>query len=178
MRLPIILSLLALCLSACSATSYVPRSSGDGYMEEEVGPNVWRVSFFGNGHTTGETVQTYWLYRCAELTRQHGFEGFEIISPLVLSERDPYEEIKVAGGHYVAPIIVYTGPPAPTPTVIAEIKLLRKPVKPMARKIFVASTLLLELEKVVKGPKCSKGNVCPYAHQYLDPEYIPPAPVG
>lgn len=177
MRATLLLSLLALCLSACSATSYTPRTASDGYLEEEVGPNVWRVSFYGNARTTEETVQTYWLYRCAELTRQRGFEGFEIISPLVLSERDPYQEIKLAG-HYVAPIIIYSGPPAPTPTVVAEIKMLRAPVKPMARKIFVASTLLSELDKPVKGPKCGKGNVCPFTHHYLDPEFVPPAPVG
>lgn len=77
-KLALALSALAL-LGGC-ATTYEPRSATGGYQERAVGPNRWYVEFFGNGKTTRDTVSAYWLYRCAELTSQKGFDYFVIIS--------------------------------------------------------------------------------------------------
>ena len=41
-----------------------------------------RVRFVGNGFTTRETAQVYWLNRCAELAADKGFAGFEILSDI------------------------------------------------------------------------------------------------
>jgi hypothetical protein len=78
------------------------------------------------------------------------------------------------------PVYVYNGPSPVTPSITAEIKLLKKPIVALPKKIFDASILKLELEPHVKGAKCTKGNVCPYAHQYLQPDFQEPpkAPIG
>jgi hypothetical protein len=47
------------------------------------------VSFAGNGYTSRETVQVYWLYRCAQLALEKGFAGFEILSDMQFVMRRP-----------------------------------------------------------------------------------------
>jgi hypothetical protein len=47
------------------------------------------VSFQGNGLTSQESVQTYWLYRCAGLALEKGFAGFEILSDMHFVMRRP-----------------------------------------------------------------------------------------
>jgi hypothetical protein len=68
-----------LALSGC-ATPYQSRGYGGGFQEREVGQNRWYVEFFGNGHTSRDTVTGFWLYRCAELTAQKGFDYFVILA--------------------------------------------------------------------------------------------------
>jgi hypothetical protein len=70
----------AIVLFGACATPYQARSFSGGYQEREAGPNRWYVEFFGNGHTTRDTVSAYWLYRCAELTRQKGFDYFVVVA--------------------------------------------------------------------------------------------------
>ncbi len=74
-------------LAGCggSATEYAMESRAGGYNQEQIRPGIWRVSFFGNSYTTPETVQTFWLYRCAELALDNDADGFEIISDLHLA---------------------------------------------------------------------------------------------
>jgi hypothetical protein len=60
-----------------------------GFDVKELRPDVFRVSFQGNGLTTRESVQAYWLYRCAELALEKGFAGFEILSDMQFVKRHP-----------------------------------------------------------------------------------------
>src|SRR4051812_49553815 len=76
-----LLPLVAL-LSACmTATPSQPlgapgaRAAG-GYAERQIEANRFRVTFVGNTMTSRETVETYLLYRAAELTQQQGFDWF------------------------------------------------------------------------------------------------------
>src|SRR5262249_23098684 len=47
----------------------------------------------GNGYTTRESVQVYWLYRCAELAIEKGFTGFEILSDMqFVMRRSPAQD--------------------------------------------------------------------------------------
>ncbi len=68
-------------LEACgTATPYQPRVEGaheGGYSEERLAPDRWRVLFSGNTLTSRETVESYLLYRAAELTVQQGADWFE-----------------------------------------------------------------------------------------------------
>ena len=59
-------------------TRYQPITSSHhyGYAETQIDVNRVRVSFAGNGETSRETVETYLLYRAAELTLQRGFDYF------------------------------------------------------------------------------------------------------
>ena len=140
--------------------------------------------FFGNPFTNAETMQTYWLYRCAELTREKSFDGFEITSGITLTMEGIAEPYQVAAARAApAPIIIYGGAggvATPAPTIIAEIKLLKKPITEVPRKIFDADVLKLQLDAIVKGRKCEKSNVCHYLHQYLNPDFpiSTVAPVG
>jgi hypothetical protein len=174
--------LLAICASlmvtAC-ASSYTPDTLTGGYSEQPLQNNAWQVRYGGNGFTTDETVQTYWLYHCAEFALSKGFEGFTIMTPVNLSAvtalHRPDSEgeiIKVhssggGGGH----VYVYSyGSTAQMykPWITANIQLLHKPFTPVPGKTFDAAALKALLEPHVMGPKCN-GNVCPYVHSYLFP---------
>lgn len=48
----------------------------DGYHEVAIERGRWRVVFRGNTLTSRETVETYLLYRAAELTREQGYDWF------------------------------------------------------------------------------------------------------
>src|SRR5689334_3716661 len=78
--------ILAAGLAACATpTPYQPRAPGSsgassgGYAESRIEGDRWRVSFTGNTLTSRETVESYLLYRAAELTLQQGFDGFTIV---------------------------------------------------------------------------------------------------
>lgn len=79
----VVLSLMAtLTLAACSAmpTPYqAAAGSRWGYEETQIESNRFRISFGGNSLTDRETVETYLLYRAAELTVEQGFDYFEVV---------------------------------------------------------------------------------------------------
>jgi hypothetical protein len=70
---------LMLGMGGCvSTTPYQPSGWTGGYSEEKLDDGVYRVSFQGNGFTSGDMVWNYWMYRCAELTLQNGYGYFSI----------------------------------------------------------------------------------------------------
>lgn len=72
------LSLVAL-LSACTEpTRYAPATDGEGYASKAIEENRFRVSFAGNSQTPRETVETYLLYRAAEVTLAAGKDWFRV----------------------------------------------------------------------------------------------------
>jgi hypothetical protein len=73
---------LLLAAAACTtATPYQPlgapgnRVSG-GFAERQIEANRFRVTFVGNELTSRQTVETYLLYRAAQLTAQQGYDWF------------------------------------------------------------------------------------------------------
>ena len=63
----------AVVLGGCAtATPYQPLQPGwtasGGFSERQIEPNRWQVSFSGNSLTSRQTVETYLLFRSAELT--------------------------------------------------------------------------------------------------------------
>ncbi len=75
---------MGLAIAGC-ATRYIPFSTDSvtGYSEFQVDSTAWNVAFRGNKATDMPRINRYLLYRCAVLTRQHGFDYF-----LVLNYRD------------------------------------------------------------------------------------------
>ncbi|HNR76794.1 MAG TPA: hypothetical protein PKM48_06665 [Parvularculaceae bacterium] len=72
---------LGLLLAACAtSTPYGPASGNNpyGFSEQRIENNRYRIVFRGNSSTTRETVETYLLYRAAELTLQSGFDYFVV----------------------------------------------------------------------------------------------------
>lgn len=83
-----VLAACALALAAC-ATPYQQSGITGGFNVIPLGQDVYRVSFGGNGFTTQETAQVYWLNRAAELTLEKGFASFEILSDMHFVARQP-----------------------------------------------------------------------------------------
>ena len=71
------LAIASLAVFAC-ATPYQPRAIRGGYSDMQVGDNVFRVSFEGNGYLSAQTASDYALLRSAELTLEKGFRYFVI----------------------------------------------------------------------------------------------------
>ena len=65
-------------LTSC-ATPYQPKSFTGGFSEIQLDQNTVRVTFNGNAKTPRETVETYMLYRCAEVTLEYGFDYFILL---------------------------------------------------------------------------------------------------
>jgi hypothetical protein len=70
----VMITAMALGLASC-ATPYADQGLLGGADVKELRPDVYRVKFQGNGYTSRESVQVYWLYRCAELALEKGFGG-------------------------------------------------------------------------------------------------------
>jgi len=83
MKLPPLLSAFATLalLGACAtATPYQAAETGQrGYENIQIEQDRWTVSFAGNSLTDRQTVETYLLYRAAELTRQEGYDHFRVV---------------------------------------------------------------------------------------------------
>jgi hypothetical protein len=175
------LGILLFTVVAGCATPYGTEGLTGGYSEKQLEPDTWRITFSGNGFTTRETAQTFWLYRSAELAIQNGYDGFQILSDMqfVSYDRDN-EGIKPilvhgggGGGGFV--FIPMDGPPKPV--IEGDVKFLKKPITASPPKVFDAVALKAELEPLVKGKLC-EGNVCAHVHHYLIPnDNAQPAPV-
>ncbi|MGD0142888.1 MAG: hypothetical protein ABSC92_07000 [Rhizomicrobium sp.] len=165
---------LALGLLGCGATSYAPEGWTGGFSEKQLEPGIWRIGFYGNGNTTSETVQTFWLYHCAEFSKQQGYDGFEVVSDVHLvlqkdwnSADGPRVLVHGGGGGGGGVIIIPGAVNIPKPTLEADIRLMHAPVAAHPPKVFDSAVLLYALEPLVKGRLCVGGNVCPHDHSYL-----------
>ncbi len=78
-------------LAACAtATPYQPtETAGYGFQEQTIESNRVRITFRGNSLTDRETVETYLLYRAAEVTLQSGKDYF------VIADRDTEEHSRL-----------------------------------------------------------------------------------
>ncbi len=71
---------LALLGACATATPYQPATpNARGYSNQQIESNRWMVSFAGNSLTDRQTVETYLLYRAAELTSQNGYDYFRVV---------------------------------------------------------------------------------------------------
>ncbi len=75
MRPFVALSLLVFSLVGCS-TPYQRKGFTGGFSDSRIDASTFLVEFKGNGATSQQTVQTYLLYRCAELTAEAGYDYF------------------------------------------------------------------------------------------------------
>jgi hypothetical protein len=82
-------------LAACeTATPYQPLEKGaatsGGFTDQRLDADHFRVTFQGNDLTSRETVETYLLYRAAELTVSQGFDWFETVDRHTERDRRTY----------------------------------------------------------------------------------------
>ena len=79
-RLTSALAAIAVLGACATATPYQAALDGQqGYANQQIESNRWHISFAGNSLTDRQTVETYLLYRAAELTDQEGFDYFRVI---------------------------------------------------------------------------------------------------
>lgn len=88
MKLKLFIScVLAIGLSGC-VTPYQPNGLGGGYSDMALAPDIYKVSFRGNGFTSQDLVQNYVLRRCAEITLREGYSYFLILGGNTATNRD------------------------------------------------------------------------------------------
>ncbi|GAB2801252.1 hypothetical protein GCM10027021_25980 [Dyella kyungheensis] len=74
------LACLIATLSGCvGPTPYQKWAKNGGYDEFKVDVDTYNVVFYGNRQTTQDMVWYYWMYRCAELTHETGYEAFTLV---------------------------------------------------------------------------------------------------
>lgn len=76
---------MTLFMAACAtSTPYGPATGKNpyGFTDQRIEDNRYRIVFRGNSSTTREAVETFLLFRAAELTVQSGFDYF------IVSEQD------------------------------------------------------------------------------------------
>lgn len=95
-------------LGACAtSTPYQQASNNDrGYNQQQIEQDRWMVSFSGNSLTDRQTVETYLLYRAAELTTQNGYDHFR----MVRRATDADSSLVPVGGSYYDPYYGYFSP--------------------------------------------------------------------
>jgi len=72
---------IAAILGACATpTPYAPAADRFGYRDSSIERDRYRISFTGNSATDRDTVETYLLYRAAELTLEKGGSHFVIVT--------------------------------------------------------------------------------------------------
>jgi len=88
-------------LGACAtATPYQAATDGNsGYSEVKIEDNRFQVEFAGNSLTDRKTVETYLLYRAAELTRLNGYDHFRVVR----RETDSNSRLVPVGGSAYSP---------------------------------------------------------------------------
>lgn len=166
--------ILVTCFLGGCATEYQDSSGAftGGYSVKNLEGNIYRVSFYGNGYTSKETVQTYWLYKCTEVAIDEEFDGFEILSHITLTRNYSIENFFDSENSYKKAQIYYIPmDTAPKPEMTADIRLMKRPFDVLPPKIFDAKRLQEALSPYVfPEKKCSSGNVCEHVHKYLHPE--------
>jgi len=73
-----LLSFILCVLLAGCATPYKNNGIMGGYDETILAPNIFRVSFKGNGYTSMERAKDFALLRCADVVIEKGFKFFII----------------------------------------------------------------------------------------------------
>lgn len=75
-------------LAGGCATKYGGPTYAGGFADTPVNERLVRVSFTGNGYATQEKIQTYALYRCAEVARDAKKPYFVLYESLTAAARD------------------------------------------------------------------------------------------
>jgi hypothetical protein len=90
MRTLLIAGLAGLAAACATATPYQPAASDRyGFSEQRIENNRVRITFRGNTLTDRETVETYLLYRAAEITLQNNMDYF------IVANRDTEERTRL-----------------------------------------------------------------------------------
>lgn len=192
MRLKTASALVAAALLAACATPYQQSGFAGGYTDEKIDDTHFRVKFAGNGYASSDRVWAFWMYRCAELTKDKGYTHFSLHKPgdpLVSFRREEparpalrtavYREgeggpamHKTRGGS--APIYIYT--PGYTITTYHSDAVVALHRAPMPEGIYMlkASVVMDELGPFVKsggkGEHIGRDDLFKKAADFVEPQ--------
>lgn len=65
--------------SGC-VTTYKKNMGHGGYSDLKLGNDMYQVAFQGNRYTSYQKVEKYFLKRCAELTKNQGYDHFQLFN--------------------------------------------------------------------------------------------------
>lgn len=157
---------LSLALAACAtATPYQPARDGQGYSEQRLESNRYKILFAGNSITPRQTVENYLLYRSAEVTLQNGYDYF-VIADTATDAQTQYSQTFSGGfgsyfwGPYYGPGFgVNSGTSIPRTEYEAQANILVfKGAKPLNDvKAFNAREIKANLESTITRPPPPKG---------------------
>jgi len=169
-----VLSAAVLLLAGClGPTPYQVRQSNGGFGERAAGTDRWFVEFYGNGNTSRDTVLAYWMYRCAELTVEKGYDYFILlegeapaISAVEIEYRQALREetqqdvpiVRVKGGGFTYIPIYSPGVARTTWTARGTIQMFKGSPGPDERAM-VAKTLIDKLGPAVRQATQAGTNV-------------------
>ena len=88
MKLKYVAALAACVGIAGCATPYSSSGLTGGYSQQRVNERIVKVNFFGNGYIAADRVQTFALYRCAEMAREAKKPYFVLYDSLLAAARD------------------------------------------------------------------------------------------
>ena len=91
-----LLALAVTLFCGCGATPYQASGWRGGFGEKKINDSTYLVAFQGNGYASQARVHYFWLYRCAELTVQNGYDYF-VIHPKDSAPKD----LRSSGGSLV-----------------------------------------------------------------------------
>jgi hypothetical protein len=160
-----------LLLGACAtATPYQPAAKdGQGYTEQRLETNRFRVNYAGNTATPRATVENYVMYRAAEITLNQGYDWFAIadqrtnIDPRSSSGVSTGVGLGIGGGsgNFGTGISIGLGTllgggNKESYNAQADILLFRNPKPADTRQGYDAREVKANLEAVIQRPKPGK----------------------
>lgn len=113
----LLLSLVAAVTLGGCATTYQPVGFTGGFSETQLAPDVFNVTFKGNGYTAQDKANDFTLLRSAEIALENGFNYFVIVDANQYSKHETYTSPAYAttnlnqdmNGNAVANTVVYGG---------------------------------------------------------------------
>lgn len=155
-----ILLMLSLFILYNCSTPYQPKGMLGGYSEEKVLVNLYKVAFKGNQHTKPDVVQNYLLYRCAELTKEHGYKYFGVVNEEhhfdEFVSREQHGEPFKARGSASGGLKVYANPDLKNPTsstnytAVLYIKFYNDVEEDQKKSLFNADEVMTDLGSIIK----------------------------
>jgi hypothetical protein len=177
----------ALAIGGC-ATGYQKSGLTGGYSERKISNSAYVVSFGGNGYASKERVWYFWIYRCAELTSQNGYELLSLrqntpaagvpregnLVPAIYDANGRGQFIKVRGSS--APMIITTpGTTITTWNSSGTVLMFHQPLPDEVLWAMSSQSILAELKPYVtsngKAPAPSRSDLLKHAftaHERID----------
>jgi len=99
LKLGLMAAAAILLVGCATSTPYGPTDGRFGYSEQRIEQDRYRVTFSGNSSTTREMVESFLLYRAAELTVQEGYDYFIVTAQDTDSSSRYYSQPTLFGSY-------------------------------------------------------------------------------